>query len=75
MQLYYSEGTHLFRENVESLAEADDRIKEAVTVARKSDVVFLCLGLNGTLEGEEGDANNSYAGTDGRKGRGESPIR
>ena len=64
VRIYYSEGAHLFRENVESLAEADDRIKEAVTVARKSDVVFLCLGLNGTLEGEEGDANNSYAGAD-----------
>ncbi|WMJ87467.1 glycoside hydrolase family 3 C-terminal domain-containing protein [Anaerocolumna sp. MB42-C2] len=63
-RIYYSEGAHLYRENVESLAEADDRIKEAVTIAKRSDVVILCLGLNGTLEGEEGDANNSYAGAD-----------
>lgn len=33
-------------------------------MARRSDVVFLCLGLNATLEGEEGDAGNSYAGAD-----------
>lgn len=63
-RIFYSEGAHLFRENVESLAEADDRIKEAVIMAKRSDVIFLCLGLNGTLEGEEGDANNSYAGAD-----------
>jgi beta-glucosidase len=64
VRIYYSEGAHLFRDNVEPLAEADDRLKEAVTMAKRSDVVFLCLGLNGTLEGEEGDANNSYAGAD-----------
>ena len=29
-----------------------------------SDVVFLCLGLDETLEGEEGDASNSYASGD-----------
>lgn len=64
VRLFYSEGAHLFRDQVESLAEADDRISEAVSMAKRSDVVFLCLGLNGTLEGEEGDANNSYAGAD-----------
>lgn len=63
-RIFCSEGAHLYRDNVENLAEADDRIKEAVSMARRSDVVFLCLGLNGTLEGEEGDANNSYAGAD-----------
>ena len=35
-----------------------------VAAARRIDVVFLCLGLNATLEGEEGDAANSYAGAD-----------
>ena len=63
-RIFYSEGSHLYRNNVESLAEADDRIKEAVSIAKRCDVVFLCLGLNATLEGEEGDANNSYAGAD-----------
>ena len=63
-RIFCSEGAHLYRDNVENLAEADDRIKEAVSMAMRSDVVFLCLGLNGTLEGEEGDANNSYADAD-----------
>lgn len=63
-RIYYSEGCHLYRENVENLAGPDDRMSEAVSMAERSDVVFLCLGLNGTLEGEEGDANNSYSGAD-----------
>ncbi len=63
-RLYYSEGAHLYRENVEPLAEANDRISEAVSMAQRSDVIFLCLGLDTKLEGEEGDANNSYAGAD-----------
>lgn len=64
VRIYYSEGSHLYRENVEALAERSDRISEAVSMAERSDVVFLCLGLDARLEGEEGDANNSYAGAD-----------
>lgn len=63
-RIYYSEGAHMWRENVEALAEPDDRLSEAVTMAQHSDVTVLCLGLDATLEGEEGDANNSYAGAD-----------
>ena len=63
-RVYYSEGCHLFRDRVESLAWKNDRISEAVNVARNSDVVILCLGLDETLEGEEGDTGNSYASGD-----------
>lgn len=63
-RVYYSEGCDLVRDQVEALAAPDDRISEAVAAAKRSDVVFLCLGLNATLEGEEGDAANSYAGAD-----------
>lgn len=65
-RVYYSEGCDLVRDQVEPLAAPDDRICEAVAAARRSDVVILCLGLNATLEGEEGDAANSYAGADRR---------
>ena len=34
-------------------------IKEAVFTAEKADVVILCVGLNPSMEGEEGDACNS----------------
>ncbi len=63
-RVYYSEGCHLFKEKVESLARKQDRISEAINVAKNSDVVILCLGLDETLEGEEGDTGNSYASGD-----------
>ena len=64
VRVYYSEGCHLFKDRVEDLAKADDRIAEAITVAKLSDVVILCVGLDETLEGEEGDTGNSYASGD-----------
>ncbi len=63
-RVLYSEGSHLFKDRVENLALANDRIAEAVAVAKHSDVVVLCLGLNETLEGEQGDTGNSYAAGD-----------
>jgi len=57
-------GCELFRDRSEPIAYAGDRLAEAVTVAENSDVVILCLGLDETLEGEEGDACNNYASGD-----------
>lgn len=64
VRVYYSEGCHLFKDKVESFASGPDRISEAVNVAKNSDVVVLCLGLDETLEGEEGDSWNSCASGD-----------
>ena len=58
IRILYSEGCHLWRDRVEGLAFANDRISEAVITARHSDVVILCLGLDETLEGEEGDVGD-----------------
>ncbi len=63
-RILYSEGSHLFLNKTEGLAWDFDRLSEARTVARNSDVVILCLGLDETLEGEEGDTGNSYASGD-----------
>lgn len=63
-RVYYSEGCHLYRDKVEGLAAAKDRFSEAVSIAERSDVVVMCLGLNATIEGEEGDASNEYASGD-----------
>ncbi len=62
--IFYSEGCHLFKDRVESLAGRQDRMAEALTAAEHSDAVILCVGLDETLEGEEGDAGNSYASGD-----------
>ena len=64
VRVFYSEGCHLFKDRVENLAEGPDRISEAKAVAEHSDVVVLCVGLDETLEGEEGDTGNSYASGD-----------
>ncbi len=57
-------GCELFRDKTEALAWENDRLAEAKIVAKNSDVVVLCLGLDETLEGEEGDTGNSYASGD-----------
>ncbi len=59
-RVLYSQGCDLSRDRVEPLAQANDRLAEAVAVAKNSDTVILVLGLDETLEGEEGDTGNSY---------------
>ena len=63
-RVLYSEGSHLFADRVEHLAQPNDRIAEAIAVAKNSDTVILVLGLDETLEGEEGDTGNSYSSGD-----------
>lgn len=63
-RVYYSEGAHLFKDRLQPLAQARDGIAEAVTVAEHSDVVILCVGLDATIEGEEGDTGNAFAAGD-----------
>ena len=59
-----STGCELFRDRTENLAFPADRLSEAKIMADNSDVVVLCVGLDETLEGEEGDTGNSYASGD-----------
>lgn len=62
MQAYtdpiYAKGCHLFDER--RLHSAGTNLREAVIAAKNADVVLLCLGLDTTLEGEEGDAYNAF---------------
>lgn len=53
-----SVGCELFKEKTENLAQKFDRLAEAKIVARNSDVVILCVGLDETMEGEGGDVSN-----------------
>jgi len=64
VRIYYSMGCHLYKDKVESLAERNDRIAEAVTCAEMADVVVLCLGLDSTIEGEEMHESNEYGSGD-----------
>ena len=63
-RVLYSEGCHLFKDRVEHLGQPDDRLSEAVAVAERADAVVLVVGLDETLEGEEGDTGNAAASGD-----------
>ena len=63
-RVLYGQGCHLFKDREENLAVPGDRLSEALTVAEHSDAVVLVLGLDETLEGEEGDTGNAAASGD-----------
>lgn len=63
-RILYAEGCHLFKDRCSELAQPGDRYAEAVAIAKAADVVILCLGLDATLEGEEGDTGNEFASGD-----------
>lgn len=63
-RVLFSEGCHLYKDRCSGLAQANDRIAEAVAVAKRSDVAVLCLGLDSTIEGEEGDTGNEFSSGD-----------
>ncbi len=60
----YAQGCHLHKDRVEHLGLPGDRLSEARIAARHSDLVILCVGLDETLEGEEGDTGNSDSSGD-----------
>ena len=66
IRVLYSEGCHLWKDTIEHLAAPGqpDRLAEAQAVAEYSDVVLMVVGLDETLEGEEGDTGNSDASGD-----------
>lgn len=62
-RVLYAEGCHLYKDRVSGLAQAGDRYAEAEAAAN-SDVVILCVGLDATIEGEEGDTGNEFSSGD-----------
>ena len=62
-----AEGSHLYQDKMCEMSFYNgDRIAEAVTVAENSDAVVLVLGLDETIEGEQGDTGNEYSSGDKR---------
>ena len=64
VRIFYSAGCHLYNDKVYSIEGKDDLISEAVSIAGYSDVIILCVGLDTTIEGEEGDTGNAFAAGD-----------
>ncbi len=64
-RVYYAEGCDLRTTEPSYWGNQPDAgFAEAVTVAEKSDVVIMCLGISPELEGEEGAVANSDGGGD-----------
>lgn len=64
VRVMFSEGCHLCKNKVQGLAEENDRMSEVRAVAEASDVLVACMGLDASLEGEEGDEGNEFASGD-----------
>ena len=63
-RVIYAEGCHLYKDRTSGLAQAGDRYAEALAAADCSDLVILCVGLDSTIEGEEGDTGNEFSSGD-----------
>ena len=64
VRVLFSEGCHLCRDRIQGLSAGNDRIAEVRAVAEASDVIIACMGLDASLEGEEGDEGNEFASGD-----------
>lgn len=64
VRVLFSEGCHLCKNKIQGLGMENDRISEVRAVADASDVLIACMGLDASLEGEEGDEGNEFASGD-----------
>ena len=64
VKVRYSQGCHLYADNIHGLAESNELMSEVKGVCEESDVVIAVLGLDAGLEGEEGDQGNQFASGD-----------
>ena len=63
-RILYSQGCHLYKDRTQGLAQPGDLYSEALAMAECADVVVACVGLDATLEGEEGDTGNEFSSGD-----------
>lgn len=63
-RVLYSEGCHLYKDRISGLAQENDRASEVRGVCKASDVIVAVMGLDASLEGEEGDTGNEYGSGD-----------
>lgn len=63
-KVIYARGCHTYKEAL----GCDERpTNEAIIAAQKADVVIMCMGINPTMEGEDGDPYNGDASGDKTK--------
>lgn len=59
-RVIFAEGCHLYKDRIHGLIPGDRHV-EAQAVAESADAVILCVGLDATIEGEDGDTNNEFS--------------
>lgn len=64
VRVLYSEGCHLYKDRTSVLSQQNDRASEVRGICRESDVIIAVMGLDASLEGEEGDTGNEYGSGD-----------
>ena len=64
VRVLYSEGCHLYKDRMSVLAQENDRSSEVRGICQASDVIIAVMGLDASLEGEEGDTENEYGSGD-----------
>jgi beta-glucosidase len=62
-KVWYAQGCKRVGTTTDGLGRAGN-LSEALSVAERADAVVLCLGLDASIEGEQGDTANSEAGGD-----------
>ncbi|MCM1524336.1 MAG: glycoside hydrolase family 3 C-terminal domain-containing protein [Ruminococcus sp.] len=63
-RVLYSRGCHLYKDRTSGLARPGDRYSEALAAAENADVIIACVGLDASIEGEEGDTGNEFSSGD-----------
>lgn len=59
IRVLVSEGCHLYKESWKT-----NRTSEVKAICEESDIIIACMGLDASIEGEQGDAGNDYASGD-----------
>lgn len=59
VRVLVSTGCHLYKEGFKT-----NRSAEVQSICEESDVIIACMGLDATIEGEQGDAGNDFASGD-----------
>jgi len=63
-QVYHAKGCHIIKDEISAWEEHP--MREAILAVKRSDVVVMIMGLNPSIEGEEGDAYNGISSGDKR---------
>ncbi len=66
VRVFVAQGSDMAGEHTSDWGLAGDRLGEAACAAESADVSIVCVGLDATLEGEQGDANNAFEAGDKR---------